>query len=101
MTLQNHTSSNNYKVPGTKMTSRFDWSHRQMRDHARYVATHWYGDSNGPVPKRSKPYAILSKRRAKKCKHPKMVDDSYGTPESGCVAGHCLRCGWSFHHTLY
>jgi len=28
-------------------------------------------------------------------------DDSYGGPESGCMAGHCTRCGWSFHHTLY
>ena len=30
-----------------------------------------------------------------------LIDDSYGGPESGCMAGHCSRCGWSFHHTLY
>jgi hypothetical protein len=29
------------------------------------------------------------------------VDDSYGGPDSGCMAAHCKRCGWSFHHTLY
>jgi hypothetical protein len=28
-------------------------------------------------------------------------DDSYGGPDSGCMAGHCVRCGYSFHHTLY
>ena len=28
-------------------------------------------------------------------------DDSYAGPESGCMAGHCTRCGWSFHETLY
>lgn len=28
-------------------------------------------------------------------------DDSYGGPESGCMAGHCTRCGFSFHHQLY
>lgn len=28
-------------------------------------------------------------------------DDSYGGPESGCMAGHCTRCGHSFHHQLY
>lgn len=30
-----------------------------------------------------------------------MEDDSYGGRESGAMAGHCTRCGWSFHHTLY
>ncbi len=29
------------------------------------------------------------------------VDDSYGGPESGCMAGHCERCGCSFHTILY
>lgn len=29
------------------------------------------------------------------------VDESYGGPESGCMAGHCKRCGFSFHTTLY
>lgn len=31
----------------------------------------------------------------------KMVDDSHAGPESGSMAGHCERCGWSFHTTLY
>ena len=30
-----------------------------------------------------------------------LADDSYGGPDSGCMAAHCERCGWSFHHTLY
>lgn len=30
-----------------------------------------------------------------------LVDNSYGGPDSGCVAMSCRRCGWSFHHTLY
>jgi hypothetical protein len=29
------------------------------------------------------------------------VDESYGGPESGCMGGHCDRCGHSFHTTLY
>lgn len=29
------------------------------------------------------------------------VDESYGGPDSGCMAGHCTRCGYAFHHTLY
>jgi hypothetical protein len=28
-------------------------------------------------------------------------DDSYGGPDSGCMAMHCKRCGFSWHHTLY
>lgn len=28
-------------------------------------------------------------------------DDSYGGPESGCMAAHCNRCGFSFHEQLY
>lgn len=31
----------------------------------------------------------------------KWVDDSYGNPDSGCMAAHCERCGWGFHHQLY
>jgi hypothetical protein len=30
-----------------------------------------------------------------------IVDESYGTPERGAMAGHCERCGWGFHHILY
>lgn len=29
------------------------------------------------------------------------VDESYGGPESGAMAGRCERCGHSFHHQLY
>lgn len=29
------------------------------------------------------------------------VDDSYGGPNGGCMAGHCRRCGDSFYTTLY
>jgi hypothetical protein len=29
------------------------------------------------------------------------IDDSYGYPDTGCMAGHCQRCGYSYHHTLY
>lgn len=29
------------------------------------------------------------------------IDDSYGGPDSGCMAGHCERCGHSFRHNLY
>lgn len=29
------------------------------------------------------------------------IDDSYGGPDSGCMAGHCERCGHSFHTQLY
>ena len=31
----------------------------------------------------------------------KWVDESYGGPESGCVAGYCERCGHSHHTQLY
>ena len=31
----------------------------------------------------------------------RIIDDSYGGPDSGCMAGHCERCGYSFHTTLY
>lgn len=30
-----------------------------------------------------------------------MVDDSHAGPDSGSMAGHCERCGYSFHTTLY
>lgn len=29
------------------------------------------------------------------------IDESYGGPDSGCMAGECKRCGESFHTTLY
>ena len=29
------------------------------------------------------------------------VDESYGGPDSGCMAGTCSRCGASFHTQLY
>lgn len=38
-----------------------------------------------------------------KCDHPSRywVDEGYGGPETGCMAGHCEMCGWGFHETLY
>jgi len=30
-----------------------------------------------------------------------MIDESYGGPESGCMAGYCDRCNFSFHTQLY
>lgn len=36
-----------------------------------------------------------------KYKGHKWIDESYGTPETGCVAGTCIRCGYHFHQTLY
>lgn len=83
--------ANNHGIPGKKMTSRFGISHRQARAMNREF---WQ-------PGGRKHYEMLSKRLAKRCKHPKMVDDSYGGPESGCMAAHCPRCGFSFDHTLY
>jgi hypothetical protein len=35
------------------------------------------------------------------CDHFAFVDESFGGPDSGCMAGRCTRCGWSYHHTLY
>lgn len=31
----------------------------------------------------------------------KIVDESYGNPESGVIAMSCIRCGWACHHILY
>jgi len=31
----------------------------------------------------------------------KWIDESYGGPDSGCMAGTCARCGKSFHKQLY
>jgi hypothetical protein len=28
-------------------------------------------------------------------------DESYGEPDSGCMAATCKRCGYSFHTQLY
>lgn len=35
------------------------------------------------------------------CKHENMVDESYGGPDFGCMAGSCPDCGFAYHHTLY
>jgi len=29
------------------------------------------------------------------------VDESYGGPEGGCMAGYCKRCGYEFYTSLY
>jgi hypothetical protein len=44
------------------------------------------------------PYIII---RMGLCNHPNFEDESYGGPESGCMAGHCPDCGWGYHETLY
>lgn len=44
------------------------------------------------------PYWII---RQHFCKHPHWVDESYGGPDSGCIAGYCPDCGHSFHVTMY
>lgn len=31
----------------------------------------------------------------------KIVDESYGNPDSGAIQGYCRRCGWSYHTVLY
>lgn len=31
----------------------------------------------------------------------KIVDESYGNPDSGAISMYCRRCGWSHHVTLY
>jgi len=28
-------------------------------------------------------------------------DTSFGGPDRGWESGHCNRCGWGFHHTMY
>ncbi len=81
-----------YKVSGKKMESRFGMSHKAMRAMNKYMAPF-----QEPGPRNHG----LSKRLAKKCQHENMVDDSYGGPESGCVAAHCTRCGYSFRHIMY
>ena len=30
-----------------------------------------------------------------------MVDTGHGGPDNGWDSGHCLRCGWDYHHTYY
>lgn len=30
-----------------------------------------------------------------------IVDDSTADGDSGTMSGHCVRCGYSFHHNLY
>ena len=89
-------SSNNYKVAGKKMTSRFYMSHRQARAESKHFAEFYKGH-----PDYAKSHRPLSKRLAKKCKHKRWVDAGYGGPEGGCMAGYCKDCGFSMHHTLY
>lgn len=91
-------ASEGYKVPGKKMQSRFGLSHRAQR-------AMWKGfarSAQQPEHNRmSHHYSMLSKRRAKLCKHPHMRDDGYGGPESGCIDLHCPDCGYSHRVVLY
>jgi hypothetical protein len=93
-------SYNGYKVSGAKISSRFYFSNKATREYTKLDNAYeqqYYRDGvykANPQPK-------LSARQKKSCTHPHMVDDGYGGPDSGCMAGHCPRCGYSFHHTLY
>lgn len=44
------------------------------------------------------PYMLI---RQHFCKHPNWVDEGYGGPDSGCDAGYCPDCGFSYHHVMY
>jgi hypothetical protein len=89
-------TQNNYRVPGTKMTSRFGYSHNHQRAESRHLSKL---GSFGPETGRR--YTPL--RRLKTCQHPAKYwqDESWGGPESGGEAGHCKFCGWSFRHVMY
>lgn len=86
----------NYRVAGKKLLSRFGYSHKDNRYIARRNAEYF---NEGPAAQRKMKYN--TKRLAKKCPHKRWEDTGYGGPESGCMAGHCKDCGYSFHHTLY
>jgi hypothetical protein len=90
-------TANNYRVPGKKMTSRFGMSHRELRAVTKYHAAYYAGHPDY----KAKHYESLPKRLAKKCKHPKMRDEGYGGPNSGCIDLHCPHCGFSHHVNLY
>lgn len=46
---------------------------------------------------------LLGRTLARKCatEGHRIVDNSYGGPDSGCIDLECRRCGWSHHVTLY
>lgn len=88
-------SSNNYKVAGKKMTSRFYMSNRELRGMAK-------AEAQFSQPSESTRRLKYSTRRlAKKCKHLHWVDTGYGGPDSGAMEGHCKDCGFSMHEVLY
>lgn len=84
--------ANNYRVPGTKMTSRFGFSNRQAREMVK--AFPYAGE-----PSRRLKYA--PRRLVKKCRHIHWVNEDHGGPESGYISGRCKDCGTSFYHQLY
>lgn len=43
---------------------------------------------------------IQAKRKCAKIGH-RIIDSSSGGPESGNIDLHCVRCGYSYHVTLY
>ena len=89
-------TNNGYKVPGAKMTSRFGLSHSANRAGNKFQAMHC-----DPEQLKGSRLKYATKRLAKKCKHKRLVDESYGGPESGCVSLYCKDCGWCSHTTLY
>lgn len=89
-------TNNGYKVPGAKMTSRFGESHAQRRAGDKYMARF-----TDPEQFAGGKLRFSTKRLAKKCKHKRLVDKSYGGPDSGYVSLYCKDCGWCSHTTLY
>ena len=83
-----------YKVPGTKIESRFGQSHSANRAANRYFAQ--WSPEEYATPKRPN----VSKRLLKKCQH-KWIDDSHAGPESGDISLHCKKCGIHHHVILY
>ena len=85
-----------YKVSGQKMGSRFGLSHRQGRAISKEMAPANNAQYGAP-----KPYAAMKRRHAKVCKHPRLRDEGYGNPETGCIDLFCPDCGYHYHQVLY
>lgn len=98
--MQNKSHPNNFKVPGTKLKSRFHYSHRAMR-HIQREEAKFYAGAPKEYGYQQKHYNALNKRQSKKCKHEKMVSEGYANGESGADHFRCAKCGWSFHHQYY
>lgn len=92
-------TSNNYRVSGKKLNSRFGMSVREDRQMTKIYAKYdqsWRGGEYAPAPQPK-----LSRRKLKTCNHPRMRDYGGGGPESGYIDLRCPDCGYSYHETLY